>query len=146
MPILFPGSNQDGYTLTELLVVLVIGVMLVTASSSLFFGNAATGLKQQSIAVASSLRTLRMTAVTEGMTQQVLFSEENIADRLQVERGNDLVFGFEPTFASGSSDDEVPLIFYPDGSASGGILQVGLEEDNRQIDINWLTGAVRIVD
>ena len=42
------------------------------------------------------------------------------------------------------SKDEGSILFFPDGSSTGGRIEVAYAQDKFMIDVNWLTGKINI--
>ena len=139
-----------GFTLLELLVVLfLLGLVYALAAPALDAG--ATGLRMKSAArqVAAGLRKARGVAVA-GRREAVL--------ALDVEQRSFSVTGDPKTyelpkaldFALFTAQSEVltgqaaNIRFYPDGSSTGGRVTISAGESKQIVDVDWLTGRVKL--
>lgn len=141
-----------GFTLVELLVVLVV-IGLVMAAVPMALQRGAPGLEARLAAreVAAVLRGARSEAILEGREVAVAFDTDAgayaIDDsedwralpervRLQVE-----------TARSEVRDDAVAGVrFFADGSATGGRISVMREAHSYHVMLDWLTGQVSIIE
>lgn len=146
------GSGTKGFTLLELVVVLVIisvGLVLVAPR---FSGTLALlELKGAARDIASGLRYARGRAILTGRETALAVDVET--GRYWIEgrdRERSLPQQVDLRLVVGRSEvvgEGVGVIaFFPDGSSTGG--QVILTLGNRQflVDVQWLTGRVRIHD
>lgn len=144
-----PGA---GFTLLELMVVLalmvlVYAIVLPNISSAL----PGTELKSAARELAAGLRKAR---------SQAIMHKEEATLTLDVEQhhfgisGDDRSYSLPPrlelslyTAQSELSQDKVGAIrFYPDGSSTGGRISVSFGDRKYQVDVDWLTGQVTILD
>lgn len=126
--------NRHGFTLLELLVVLVV-MMLVLSAAAPRFGALLPGmaLKSQARQVAALLRESRSQAIATG---QVL----TIANRQQQLWVN----GKKVALQGLTLGLDQPLYFYPDGTSSGGQLTLGNDAGRLRLELDWLTAEVSI--
>ncbi len=146
------ASRASGVTLLELLIVLVI-MAAVTGLVVPMFGSgvSTTELKSAARQLASGLRLARSEAVTQ--RRETFLVLDVAGRRFRVDRNpkeyplprdvelklftaqNDLI------------DDKVGSIrFYPDGGSNGGRITVASGERKFEVDVDWLTGRVAILD
>jgi general secretion pathway protein H len=128
------ATGEAGFTLTELLVVLAI-VGLIVAAAPAVLRKALPGTKSlaDARAVAQELRIARGTAIARGTPAAVVFdgAHGTYSSSLDV----------KPHAAAFTLDSpRLRILFYPDGSSSGGRLRVG----NHRIAVNWLDGRVAL--
>jgi len=155
--------NGPGFTLLELMVVLVIALMALAVVlprfSALLPGVELKGSSQQ---VAALLRQIRSQAIAESreITLRVVSSEANEGEATAPSDGpghlvlNDgerdyplpdsLVMTYVPEHSAMSAGNENFIRFYPDGSSNGGTLSLSDGQRQYRIEINWLTGKVSI--
>lgn len=151
--------RQTGFTLLELLVVLVLlGIIAVLVAPGLG-GSLENGkLKTASRELLAALRVQRSEAIAQGRIITLRFTSDESNYRIDGEPVN-LSEGLSVVYQSatgavsqGVQGSALPvtgnndLAFYPDGSSSGALLQLRLGEGLRYIRIDWLTGAVSLLD
>lgn len=146
-----PGGHRHaaGFTLIEILVVLMLVGITLTVVPPLFtggFGNAK--LRNDARGLASSMRHLRAQAIASQTPQALTLDVETRAYRMD---GREKVIDMDPdthveliTTQSEMLDDGVGRIrFFADGGATGG--QVILTRNTRRLvlDVDWVTGRVK---
>ncbi|CAM3591498.1 Type II secretion system protein H [Pseudomonas reidholzensis] len=139
-----PGPGQRGFTLFELLVVIVLvgvatSILAVGIGRGLLVANERSALAH----MVSALRSARVQAIASGRPVRATFDlrarqvqapgrppqawPEDLGVRLQTARG--LGAAFE---------------FYPDGAASGGNILISRGQARWRIGVSWLTGSVQL--
>lgn len=145
-------TTQAGFTLLELLVVLVIAVMalgvVLPRYSALLPGVQLKGETQQ---LAALLRQLRSQAIAETRNITLRLADEpgggvSVSNRespyLLPESIHITLDGAQ---SSPMNTDESYIRFFPDGTATGGqILLSGETGGDFRIQVDWLTGRVSI--
>ena len=138
-----------GFTLVELLVVLVI-MGLITAIAAPYFGRLAPRLEARATAreVVSVLRSARGLAIRDNREVAVVVDLEDRFMAIGADRrlefgprmGVRLLTGTAELIDGGSGR----IRFYPDGTSTGG--RVTVSDDGRDYDvrIEWLTGRVTV--
>lgn len=153
------GLAQKGFTLLELLVVLVLlGIISVLVAPSVGGSLQAARLKTEARGLLVVLREQRGQAISQGQPITLNFTAEGEYYHLE-NKQVDLPSGIEVILQTSGGDGDKPMpaelmsgiapnsvVFYPDGSSSGGVLQVSLEDAVRYIRIDWLTGEVVLRD
>lgn len=150
---MFRSSRDDrGFTLIELLVVLVIVVGgLAIIGPNIGSGQASSQIKSAARDIGSALRFVRGHALAS--QQPARFSLDLTENSYQIE-GRDRVYhlpkNIEITLVTAKAEitgeGQGRIVFFPDGSSFGGRITLELEQFKRQIDINWLTGDVKVSD
>ncbi|EGV31313.1 general secretion pathway protein H [Thiorhodococcus drewsii AZ1] len=141
-------SNR-GFTLVELLVVMAIAALMMTAVPSLF-SAAMPGLEMKSAArrTAATLRLARETAIRQGTDAALLVDLENHRLDLQGYRSLVLPKRLSIRLEAASSemlDDQHGVIrFFPDGSSTGGRILILHEDHGYQVGVTWLTGRIQL--
>lgn len=148
----FPRSR--GFTLLELLVVLVIAAMLMAVTPPLI-SRVMPGVELRSATrnIASALRYARSRAATSGSEATVRLDLEN--RRMTTtgrSRGYEIPKSLKIDLLTAESETEGDQIgavrFYPDGGSTGGRVTLSLvdnEERRLAVDVDWLTGQIRVL-
>ncbi len=143
-------DRHRGFTLLELILVMFIVVLAVGAISiNIGQGNPSVKLKTVARDIASALRYARGRAL---MTRQPTWVEFNLAENYYQTEGRDKKYEFsdqidvtlkiaEETF---NQQDSGRILFFPDGSSSGGRIDLEWEGLLQRIEVNWLNGKVSI--
>lgn len=146
------GPYQRGFTLLELLVVLLI-VGLLTALIPALFSGAVPGTKLKGAArdLAATLHYARSQAITGNRVTQVHLNPESPQYKVGSERTYTVPAGIRMGIKQRvQTNPPIPaqqvVKFFPDGSSSG--TQITLESADRgyRLDVDWLTGRVTIED
>ncbi len=140
--------RQAGFTLLELLVVLAIAGLTLTVVPPLF-SNAMPTLTIRGAAhdLALELNRTRGQAITRNLTQEIRLLPEQ---RLYIagEKSSrhvlpeDVKLSVENGILLDELSGEQAVRFFPDGSASGGVISLSNEQRRYELEINWLTGRV----
>lgn len=149
MAVICERARSSGFTLLELLVVVALmGLLLALIPARIGAGSGAE-LRAAARSVAAGLKHARATAV--GLRTEALF-------QLDLDSKNFTVTGDARVYAL-PRDIEVKLLtgqqevitekrggirFYPDGGATGGRVTVLSGERSFHVDVDWMTGRVRI--
>jgi len=142
--------RHHGFSLLELIIVLVIGaVALGMVMSFSGKGASAADLKASARALASGLRAAQSTAMATRrdavMTLDVDAREFTFTGDA---RGHKLPEGIDMKLFTAASEVESQrkgsIRFYADGSSTGGRVTVSAGERQFLVDVDWLTGRVKI--
>lgn len=143
-------ARTDGFTLLELLVVLAI-VALMTAIAAPRFAAALPGAELDSGArkLAAGLREARSLAVSTN--RAVPFTLRGDANLYTIGRGGEsrqLPGKLAITLVTGrreiSGANQGSIRFFPDGSSTGGRIELKGAGGKRSIEVDWLTGRIRL--
>lgn len=143
-----PG--ESGMSLIELLVVLAIVSMAVATAIPSFRGPAKR-VELQAIGhdLANRLRTARTSAISSGRPVGIIFDVQEHRyvseyDQRAVSLPRDLLITITTARELSRRDGGTRLVFFPDGSSTGG--RIVLQRDRRQIviGVEWLTGQTRV--
>ncbi|MGI9450733.1 MAG: pilus assembly FimT family protein [Geminicoccaceae bacterium] len=143
---------ERGFTLLELLVVMaIIGLMVALIPGFLLRDNKGLDLDRATRAVAEGLIDLRSTAIAQNRVQ--LFGLD--VERRQflpgegatpVQLNRDLQLRFIAARREQLTESIGQIRFFPDGSSTGGSVRLDLGNLTSRIEVDWLTGQVKVVD
>lgn len=143
--------DESGFTLFEILIVMVIAAMAMTSVSVLYRKpSAATLVKAAAMLTASGLRDLRAYAMTSGKervaeiepaARLLRFGEARAPMRL------DPSIDIAVTAADGErrSQTSAGIRFFPNGSSTGATIKLTSGQQSYEVRVNWLTGRVSAV-
>ena len=143
---------QHGFTLLEILVALVIGMLLVALVPPLLSGlGGATELRAATRQLAAGLRGARNEAVTR--QQEAVLTLDLTGHRFGV-TGDPREIPLPDSVALKLYTAQSELLdnttgsirFFPDGSSTGGAITIGGPKLTYRINVDWLTGAIAIVE
>ena len=143
---------QRGFTLLELLVVLVIGaVMYALILGVPFRGASVADLKSAARSLASGLRQAQSMAMVSRRDAVLTVDMEARAYVLAGETEpkslpKDIELKLFTAQSEVVSDSRGGIRFYPDGSSTGGRITVKAGERQYLVDVDWLTGRVSIAE
>lgn len=146
------GSSQSGFTLFEVLIVLAIVALVVSA---VFLvpkaGSGTANLKSTAFSTAALLRQARSRAIVRGQEVSVLVDLSRRVIRsgrgikpIQISKG--IKVAMSGAANERKSNRIAGIRFYPNGSSTGGKLRFSRNEQTIGIQINWLTGRISIGD
>jgi general secretion pathway protein H len=145
-------KRAPGFTLIELLVVLaILGLAYALVPPLISGARASAELKGATRQLAAGLRQARNYAVTR--RTEAVFT-------LDVEKRDFSVSGDARTYRLPRqlqlklvtaqqevvNDKQASIRFYADGSSNGGRITLGSGEQLLEVDVNWLTGRVAILN
>ena len=143
-------SSEAGFTLIEAMVVLLL-LSSAMVGFSYFTSPSRTGSKvsAMSLELATVLRSARSEAIAGN--REVAFVFDAAAKRFYLEPGEVMrripaEMGFTVTAARlrGNSDTLSSIVFFGDGSSTGGTIDLSIADRADRIEVNWLTGAVHV--
>jgi general secretion pathway protein H len=145
-----PASNgQRGFTLVELLVVLVIAALALSlVGTSISRNISGAEMRNAARKVAASLRYTRTQAILTKSEQVFLVDTEKrtyqAADRPIAELPEGMNVELNTARSELTSETTGGIRFYPDGGSTGG--NVRLEANGRvyQVNVTWLTGEASL--
>jgi prepilin-type N-terminal cleavage/methylation domain-containing protein len=139
-------QGQAGFTLIEMMATLAVAGLLTGLALPVFSSvREAVRLASGARALAGDLRAARGAALRGGVPVAVLLDPEGRGYRLAgSERVVPLPVGLTLRFAPSAFSAPGRLDFLPDGSASGGAIQVTGGRDARLVSVAPLTGAIAI--
>lgn len=144
--------RAQGFSLLELLIVVVImGMVYVLVPGMIFGGVSGADLRASSRDIASGLRQARSLAVNARRESFVTLDLDKRAFSLS---GNARIFQLpeklELKLYTAQSEivneRQGSIRFFPDGSSTGGRVTVASGERKYLVDVDWLTGKVAILE
>ena len=139
-----------GFTLVELLVVLVLAALLVgLVGPQLASGVPGSELRAGARDLASALRQARADAISSGEEQRLILNvEDNRFDLSGSGRSGslpgDLRLRIDTSRGEVVDEHRAGIRFFADGSATGGRIQLNGNGRILVVDVDWLTGRTRI--
>ena len=143
---------QAGFTLIELLVVTVIMVMAYSlAAPVVSSGVTSTELKASARQLAAGLRKARSEAIAQ--KRETMLTVDLASRRFQLS-GDQRLYRLPKDVAVSLLTAQSELIngntgsirFFPDGGSTGGRITLTARDRKYDVDVNWLTGQVSILD
>ena len=144
--------RQGGFTIIELLVVMVIMALAYTlASPMISSGVSGTELKASARQLAAGLRKARSDAIARRQESTLTVDVENRKFQMS---GDARVYRLPKSVTVKLFTAQSELVgggagavrFFPDGGSTGGRITLSANARNYDVDINWLTGQVAILD
>jgi len=145
-------TRTPGFTLVELLVVLAIaGLLVALVPASISAAMPGARLRDTTNELTVALRDARNRAVSRGRIVGLRIVsgelEEESTGGQVVALPVELELRWRDAHAPGAVAvplTDVRMLFYPDGSSSGGWLDVGPADKAYTIQIDWLTGRATV--
>ena len=145
-------ARQQGFTLMEVLVTLVIGILLVALVPPLLSGmSGSTDLRGAARQLAAGLRNARNNAITRQheavLTLDLTEHRFKVSgDARQVALPNSVALHLYTAQSELLDGEQGRIRFFPDGSSTGGAITVSGPKLAYRINVDWLTGSVAIVE
>jgi general secretion pathway protein H len=146
------GQGSRGFTLLELLVVLVIlGIVAALVPPMLARGSAQAQLKRTVATLASELRQARSDAILHDGPQGVVIDPVGrsfgpVAAPLRHRIADGITVDVTSADIAADRAGHPGIRFLPDGRSTGGTIRLAGQGRAYQVEVNWLTGRVRIVE
>jgi general secretion pathway protein H len=144
-----PGRSRGGFTLVEMLVVLVIvALMMALVGTSISRNISGAEMRTAASKVAASLRYTRTQAILTKSEQVFLVDAENLTYQAAEREAQKLPEGMKVELNTArselTSETAGGIRFYPDGGSTGG--NVRLEANGRiyRVNVAWLTGEASV--
>lgn len=145
-----PGFRGRGFTLVEILVVLALLGLLSAILAPMLVPTPARMMRDTGHQLMVALRETRRLATSTGQPQGLMIDAQ--ANRYRVGgdgRWHDIPSDvtLEFTTATSLADDRTgkgSILFYPDGSSSGGRITLGAGGQGIDLNVAWLTGRISI--
>lgn len=142
--------RQPGFTLLELLVVLVLLTAVTALAAPAFWKTGGVEVEAAARNLAAGLRRARSQAIQRNTVQSLSVDVERKEFALSFEsRQRKLPEGIElALFTARSaieSESRGAIRFFPDGGSTGGRITVKRGSRRLHVDVDWLGGRVRIL-
>lgn len=144
-------NSARGYTLTELLVVLVVlGLAVALTAPALFRATPQSRLNRSVDRIEQAARTARTEARLTGQDTLLILDVDARSvtlwpseNAIRLDPGIDI----RATVAERELDgDRAGIRFFPDGANTGGTVLLTLDDRQAALRVNWLTGSIEEVD
>ena len=145
------GADADGFTLLELLVVLVILGLTITLAAPMFT-RAMPGVEAKAAArdVAAMLRAGRGRAIADNREITVAVDLDRRTVDLAGARSRTIAAGIGISLYTAAEElidrGAGRIRFYPDGTSTGGRVRLTAGERRYDIVVDWISGNVKIDD
>jgi len=140
---------QAGFTLLEVLMVLLL-IAAASALTAAVITNGFSGMRLRADAkeIAAQLRYTRAQAIATGAPQRFLIDPAAHTWTAPNERGGTIDPKFGVTFTGAREVQPVrgigAIVFFSDGASTGGRVQLSAKEAAWNVDVQWLTGEVKV--
>jgi len=142
-------SAERGFTLVEILVVIMImGAVAAMIGSAMGYSLTGQQMRSASRDLIAALRYTRGQAIVKREPQVLMLNVDEksyrAASRAPVRLPEQFDLAIETARQEMVSQGEAGIRFYPDGSSTGGNIELSRGDTVWRIDINWLTGEVTL--
>jgi general secretion pathway protein H len=148
-----PRSRARGVTLLELLIVLALMALITGITLPMFGGNgvSTTELRGSARELAAGLRAARSEAVAQ--RRETFLVLDVAGKRFKVDqdpREHPLPKNVELKLFTAQNDlvdaNVGSIRFFPDGGSNGGRITLAAGTRKYEVDVDWLTGRIAILD
>jgi general secretion pathway protein H len=138
-----------GFTLLEIIVVVALIALLTGIIAAVISGGLGTAkVRAASKDLVAALRSTRAQAVVRRESQVLVLDVERRAYRAPgrdwIELPKDMELSMLTASEEQLDDSQGQIRFFPDGSSTGGNIELSRGEALWRIEIGWLTGEVRM--
>ena len=144
------NARDGGFTLIEIIAVLTLIVLISGAViSSIPSRNDATNLTAAAIQLVTHLRDARSRAINRQQQNVVIFDIDrhiiNFGRSRKILRiDRDIIFTLYTADSEFRTARVTGIRFFPNGSSTGGTVQLKRKTQAYEITVNWLNGRVRL--
>ena len=143
------ARTMSGFSLLELIAVLLILAVAFTILLPGLFRGSSSELLAAARVVAAGLRQTRDRAITTNRATVMEFDVER--RRIVLETRARLLpqwarLGLFTARSERIDETRGTIRFFPDGSSTGGRVTLGTDDRSIQVDVDWLTGRVSILE
>lgn len=143
-----PRAEPRGFTLIEMLAVIVLIAIAVSVTAVSLQGRSRGGLQAAAEQLAAGLRDTRVRAMATGKPQwfTVDLGTHTFAAPGRSPRELPRAATVRVTSAAEAAAPHgiARIGYFPDGSSSGGNIVLSEQKRSQRVDVDWLTGAVTV--
>ena len=151
-PVKTPARREQGVTLLELIIVISLMAILTAVVIPMFGGGVSTTeLRGSARQIAAGLRTARSEALAQ--RRETFLVLDVAGKRFKVDqdpREHKLPSGIDLKLFTAQNDlvdaTTGAIRFFPDGGSNGGRITLAAGTRKYEVDVDWLTGRVAILD
>ena len=151
-PVKTPARREHGVTLLELIIVISLMAILTAVVIPMFGGGVSTTeLRGSARQIAAGLRMARSEALAQ--RRETFLVLDVAGKRFKVDqdpREHKLPSGIDLNLFTAQNDlvdaTTGAIRFFPDGGSNGGRITLAAGERKFEVDVDWLTGRVAILD
>ncbi len=140
--------RPGGFTLIEILVVFLIIGLILSVVSPMLRSNDSFDMRDAARNITLNLRKARASAVIKHKSVAVIVDTENNTFHVETENKSyslpKIAEILVTTVDSEVDGDLAGIRFFPDGSSTGGTIELTSEKSSYTLAIDWLTGSVRL--
>lgn len=141
--------RTSGFSLIEILIVMTLVVTMTALLAPILLPSPGRLLTASAGDVAITMRETRRHARAENQRKRFIVDTEErrfgIADASQWKTfPEDMTIQLTTAESLVTDDRRGAIDFFPDGTSTGGRLVLGLAQQSVQIDVEWLTGRIRV--
>jgi len=142
------GRPDGGFTLIEILVVFLIIGLILSVVSPMLRPNESFEMRSAARDLMLNLRKARSEAVIKNLSVAVIIDTKNKQFRLEtLDKLYELPASAEilvTTVETEVDGDRAGVRFFPDGSSTGGKIELTGEKSGYTLAVDWLTGSVQL--
>lgn len=133
------AHRSAGFTAVEMLVVLAILALVAGLAYARFGSRPGLDVEGAARGLTYQLRTLRSAAISANRTLTLTATADGRGFVITGRTGVPLPRGVVATLANGK-----PIVFFPDGTSSGGAIVLSNGRAESRVTIDWLTGHAAV--
>jgi general secretion pathway protein H len=144
-----PAPDERGFTLLELLVVLaIIGLVVALVPGFVLRSHPQLDIEIAARAMADGMRRARSDAVLRNRAQAFALDLEarvfRAGEQAPVRIGDAVALSFRTARSQLLAEGVAQILFYPDGSSTGGLIRLVQGDARAEVRSDWLTGLVTV--